>query len=62
MTRAPWVAHFGFTKLPFSKTVSAKDLLDRTSHQEAVSAGFLPTSQTHCVPCGKRIDCSNLAD
>jgi len=37
MTRAPWATHFGFTKLPFSKTISAKDLLDRASHQEAVA-------------------------
>src|SRR5262250_3061355 len=37
MTRAPWITHFGFTKLPFSKNVSAKDLLDRASHQEAVA-------------------------
>ena len=37
MMRAPWPTHFGFTKLPFSKNVSAKDLLDRASHQEAVA-------------------------
>jgi type II secretory pathway predicted ATPase ExeA len=37
MTRAPWAAHFGFTKLPFSKSISAKDLLDRALHQEAVA-------------------------
>jgi len=37
MMRAPWATHFGFTKLPFSKSVSAKDLLDRASHQEAVA-------------------------
>jgi type II secretory pathway predicted ATPase ExeA len=37
MMRAPWAAHFGFTKLPFSKSVLAKDLLDRASHQEAVA-------------------------
>src|ERR1700716_1320638 len=37
MMRAPWATHFGFTKLPFSKTISAKDLLDRASHQEAVA-------------------------
>jgi type II secretory pathway predicted ATPase ExeA len=37
MTPAPWATHFGFTKLPFSKTISAKDLLDRASHQEAVA-------------------------
>src|SRR5688572_19403874 len=37
MTRAPWPTHFGFSKLPFSKSISAKDLLDRASHQEAVA-------------------------
>src|SRR6266567_5558195 len=37
MMRAPWATHFGFTKLPFSKNVAAKDLLDRASHQEAVA-------------------------
>src|SRR2546421_12723214 len=37
MMRTPWATHFGFTKLPFSKNVSAKDLLDRASHQEAVA-------------------------
>jgi integrase/recombinase XerD len=37
MTRALWANHFGFTKLPFSKSISAKDLLDRASHQEAVA-------------------------
>ncbi len=37
MMRAPWATHYGFTKLPFSKTISAKDLLDRPSHKEAVA-------------------------
>jgi type II secretory pathway predicted ATPase ExeA len=37
MTRAAWVSHFGFTKTPFSKTIAAKDLLERASHQEAVA-------------------------
>ena len=37
MTRAPWVSHFGFTRTPFSKTIAAKDLLERASHQEAVA-------------------------
>src|SRR5438128_3201131 len=37
MTIAPLATHFDFTKLPFSKNVSAKDLLDRASHQEAVA-------------------------
>src|SRR5438270_3176680 len=37
MTRAPWVTHFGFTRTPFSKSIPAKDLLERASHQEAVA-------------------------
>src|SRR6266851_7482804 len=32
MMRAPWATHFGFTKLPFSKTISAKDLDHATHH------------------------------
>ena len=32
MTRAPWVTHFGFTRTPFSKSIPAKDLLERASH------------------------------
>lgn len=34
--RAPWVNRFGFTKTPFSKSISAKDLFSRDAHQEAV--------------------------
>jgi type II secretory pathway predicted ATPase ExeA len=37
MTRAPWVSHFGFTRIPFSKTIPASQLCDRASHQEAVA-------------------------
>ena len=37
MSRAPWVSHFGFTRTPFSKTVPASQLCDRSSHQEAVA-------------------------
>jgi type II secretory pathway predicted ATPase ExeA len=37
MSRAPWVTHYGFTRTPFSKTISARDLLERASHQEAVA-------------------------
>jgi type II secretory pathway predicted ATPase ExeA len=37
MTRAPWVTHFGFTRIPFSKAIAARDLLERASHQEAVA-------------------------
>jgi ABC-type glutathione transport system ATPase component len=37
MTRAPWVAHFGFTATPFRKTIAASQLCERASHQEAVA-------------------------
>jgi type II secretory pathway predicted ATPase ExeA len=37
MSRAPWVALFGFTRTPFSKTIPASQLCDRASHQEAVA-------------------------
>jgi len=37
MTRAPWVAHFGFTHTPFGKAVPTAQLCDRPSHQEAVA-------------------------
>ncbi len=37
MSRAPWVAHFGFTHTPFRKTIAASQLCDRVSHQEAVA-------------------------
>ncbi len=37
MTRAPWVAHFGFTRTPVSKSIPAAQLCDRASHQEAVA-------------------------
>jgi type II secretory pathway predicted ATPase ExeA len=35
--RAPWVAHFGLTKTPFSKGIAAGDLLARAAHAEAVA-------------------------
>src|SRR5260370_23496551 len=37
MTRMPWVSHFGFTRMPFSKTIPASKLCERSSHQEAVA-------------------------
>ena len=37
MSRAPWVAHFGFTRTPFSKSIPAKDLFTRDAHAEAVA-------------------------
>jgi type II secretory pathway predicted ATPase ExeA len=37
MSRAPWVAHFGFTRTPFGKSIAAKDLFIRQAHAEAVA-------------------------
>jgi type II secretory pathway predicted ATPase ExeA len=36
-SRAPWVAHFGFSATPFRKTIPASQLCERASHQEAVA-------------------------
>jgi type II secretory pathway predicted ATPase ExeA len=35
MPHMPWVSHFGFSRMPFSKTIPAR-LCDRASHEEAV--------------------------
>jgi len=35
--RAPWVTHFGFTKTPFGKSISANHLFTRTALNEAVA-------------------------
>ncbi len=43
MNRAPWVAHFGLTRTPFSKAIPAKDLFVRDGHAEAVAR------INHCV-------------
>src|SRR5207249_1892503 len=37
MSRAPWVAHFGLARTPFSKSIAAKDLYARLAHGEAVA-------------------------
>ncbi len=37
MSRAPWVAHFGLTRTPFSKSIAAADLFSRVAHGEAVA-------------------------
>lgn len=37
MSRAPWVAHFGLTRTPFSKSIPAPDLFSRVAHEEAVA-------------------------
>ena len=35
--RAPWLAHFGFTRTPFGKTLAPAELFSRQPHQEAVA-------------------------
>lgn len=37
MSRAPWVTHFGLTRMPFSKSIAAPDLYPRAAHAEAVA-------------------------
>jgi type II secretory pathway predicted ATPase ExeA len=41
--RAPWLAHFGFTRTPFSKSLAPGELFSRPPHQEAVARIL------HCV-------------
>ena len=36
-TRSPWVAHFGCTHTPFSKSIPTADLFVRQAHAEAVA-------------------------
>jgi type II secretory pathway predicted ATPase ExeA len=41
VSRAPWVTHFGFSRMPFSKSIAAADLFPRAAHAEAVArVGF----------------------
>lgn len=35
--RAPWVNHFSFTKTPFGKAISAKNLFQRSAQEEAIA-------------------------
>jgi len=52
--RAPWVAHFGFAKTPFTKRIAARDLLGRTAHAEAVARiGFCIAEAALGVVCGE---------
>ncbi len=37
MSAAPWVAHFGLARTPFSKSITTKDLFVRQAHEEAVA-------------------------
>jgi len=37
VSRAPWLAHFGFTRTPFSKRIAASDLYARAAHGEAMA-------------------------
>ena len=42
MSRSPWVAHFGFSTTPFTKSIAARDLFGRGAHDEAVARiGFV---------------------
>jgi type II secretory pathway predicted ATPase ExeA len=53
-TRTPWVAHFGFTRTPFTKHVAARDLFGRQAHAEAVARiGFCVAEATLGVICGE---------
>jgi type II secretory pathway predicted ATPase ExeA len=51
VSRAPWVAHFGLRRTPFSKSVAATDLFARAAHAEAVARiGFsVAESALGCV-------------
>jgi type II secretory pathway predicted ATPase ExeA len=52
--RAPWVAHFGFAKTPFTKRIAARDLMARTAHAEAVARiGFCIAEAALGVICGE---------
>lgn len=52
--RAPWVAHFGFARTPFTKAVAARDLFGRQAHAEAVARiGFCVAEATLGVICGE---------
>ncbi len=53
-SRPPWVAHFGFTKTPFTKRIAARDLMCRTAHAEAVARiGFCVAEAALGVLCGE---------
>jgi type II secretory pathway predicted ATPase ExeA len=52
--RAPWVAHFGFAKTPFTKRIAARDLMARDAHAEAVARiGFCIAEAAPGVVCGE---------
>jgi type II secretory pathway predicted ATPase ExeA len=52
--RAPWVAHFGFAKTPFTKRIAARDLMARTAHAEAIARiGFCIAEAALGVVCGE---------
>ena len=52
-SRAPWVAHFGFARTPFTKQLAARDLFARDAHAEAVARiGFCVAETTLGVLCG----------
>jgi type II secretory pathway predicted ATPase ExeA len=52
--RAPWVAHFGFAKTPFTKRIAARDLMARAAHAEAIARiGFCIAEAALGVVCGE---------
>jgi len=52
--QAPWVAHFGFVRTPFTKRLAARDLFTRDAHAEAVARiGFGVAEAALGVVCGE---------
>lgn len=52
--RSAWVAHFGFTRTPFAKSIAAKDLFAREAHAEAVARiGFCVAESSLGVVTGE---------
>jgi type II secretory pathway predicted ATPase ExeA len=61
MTRMPWVSHFGFSRMPFSKAIPANKLCERASHQEAVARiRFCIAESLLGVITGQVSTCSSL--
>ena len=49
--RSPWVAHFGCTHTPFSKSIPTKDLFVRQSHAEGDPATAVAAArELGCAP------------
>ncbi len=51
---APWVAHFGFTTTPFTKTIPTANLYQRDGHAEAVARITHTIAEAGlCLICGE---------